>query len=144
MRWLTRKRIGEETVLMKVTRYVNDKMNGTRQHFRMSSGDIVSEVVEQGYHNKVGSIIPSDYCYNRFNLGLFRKNNIKLFVWHKDEGLYEFVGEDFSYCGDIYGNSKYVSGDVIGQCRNGIRELDKDYLEYAQRQGRNVTETNWR
>jgi hypothetical protein len=43
------------------------------------------------------SIIPSDYCYNRENKGSRKR---KRFLW-KGKGIYQYVGEGYSYSGEI-------------------------------------------
>ncbi|MDO4935806.1 MAG: hypothetical protein Q4E42_04045 [Phascolarctobacterium sp.] len=124
------------TVLEKVTEYVRNKMRGNKHLIKMTSGEIVADVVRSKYHNVKSSIIPSDYCYNRFNLGLFRKNNIKLFVWDKENDIYEFVGENADYSGLIYGDSAQMNNDEIGMCEHGKRHLFDEYLQYAYKDGK--------
>ena len=119
------------SVLEKVVEYVRDKIRDSKYPIKMKSSDIVADVVGKKYHNVRRSIIPPDYCYNRFNLGLFRKKNIKLFVWDKEHDIYEFVGENADFSGPIYGDSEQMNGDEIGMCEYGKRHLSGEYLQYA-------------
>lgn len=126
------------TVLTKMKQYVSDKMKDDKHLIKMTRGEIVADVIAKKYHDVKGSIIPSDYCYNRFNYDLFRKNNIKVFVWNKEEDVYEFVGENVDYSGVIYGDSEQMRNDEIGICKHGKRILYEKYLEYARRKGKNI------
>lgn len=132
------------TVLTKIKQYVSDKMKGSKHLIKMTRGEIVADVIAKKYHNAEGSIIPSDYCYNRFNFDLFRKNNIKVFVWDKDEDVYEFVGENVE-CSQylkkdktIYGKFDKVMCSPIGEYKCNRRQLNKEYLEYAKRKGKDI------
>ena len=52
-------------------------------------------MVSAKFQRNPGSIIPSDYCYNKTNKG---KTGVlvafNLFLWKK-RGLYEYVGENY-------------------------------------------------
>lgn len=126
------------TVLEQMQKYVHDTIKEHKTIIKMSRSDIIADVITKKYHNAAGSIIPSDYCYNRFNLGLFRKNNVKLFLWDKDEDLYEFVGENADCSDLIFGDSEHVNNDIIGECKHGKRILYDKYLDYARQKGKNI------
>lgn len=71
-------------------------------------------------HNKygvaVGSIIPSDYCYNRINDGIaLSKPTLFEYV---AAGQYRCLGKHYPYNGNIYHKDL-----VVGKCENGEREI---------------------
>ena len=71
-------------------------------------------------HNKygvtTGSIIPSDYCYNRVNDGI-ALSKPALFE-HVETGRYHCLGEHHPYNGSIYHKDL-----VVGTCENGVRKI---------------------
>ena len=71
--------------------------------------------IQENYEIASGSIIPSDYCYNRINDGI-ALSKPTLFEY-LERGLYRCLGENYPYNGDIYHKDQ-----VIGSCKNGIRE----------------------
>ncbi len=71
-------------------------------------------------HNKyevaVGSIIPSDYCYNRVNDGIaLSKPTLFEYV---EAGRYRCLGEHYPYNGSIYHKDL-----VVGKCESGERKI---------------------
>jgi len=66
-----------------------------------------------------GSIIPSDYCYNRINDGIeFRRDN-RLFRY-LGYNQYEYLGEGYPYSGYIYHKPVKSKKEVIvGEWING-------------------------
>ena len=71
-------------------------------------------------HNKyevaLGSIIPSDYCYNRINDGIaLSKPTLFEYV---EAGRYRCLGENYPYNGNIYHKDL-----VVGKCENGERKI---------------------
>ena len=71
--------------------------------------------IQEKYNIVSGSIIPSDYCYNRVNNGI-SLSKPTLFE-HVDHGKYRCLGENYPYNGIIYHKDQ-----VIGSCVNGVRE----------------------
>ena len=70
-----------------------------------------------------GSIIPSDYCYNRTNLGIFFEKQPHIFILHSD-GIYEYVGQNYNYTGDIiHRNSETNEEKLVGKWVNGKPEF---------------------
>lgn len=71
-------------------------------------------------HNKFGitegSIIPSDYCYNRVNDGItLAKPTLFEYV---GTGRYRCLGVQYPYNGSIYHKEL-----IVGRCENGIRKI---------------------
>jgi len=62
-----------------------------------------------------GSILPSDYCYNRINdgIGLSKPTLFEHIAW----GQYRCLGLGYPYNGVIYHKDQ-----VVGYCTNGIRD----------------------
>ena len=55
----------------------------------------IKHLVSEKYNRTPGSIIPSDYCYNKSNKGkVGQLETFNLFIWKK-HGLYEYVGEHY-------------------------------------------------
>ncbi|MDF2487311.1 MAG: hypothetical protein K0R46_3479, partial [Herbinix sp.] len=80
------------------------------------------------YGSKKESIIPSDYCYNRVNLDKSTLNNPLLFEM-LEGGEYLFLGLDYPYNSAIFHNSSEGVFKQVGICINGIRVLNKEFLQ---------------
>ena len=85
-----------------------------------TTGEIKSEL-ERRYETKPTSVIPSDYCYNRWNFGVTSQKPIFVRV---GSGEYRFIGTDQPYTGLIFGRPHGTSADqVVGECNKGERKL---------------------
>ena len=73
-------------------------------------------LLQNAYHITPGSIIPSDYCYNRINDGI-SLSKPALFE-HVGTGRYRCLGENYPYNGTIYHKDL-----VAGICENGERKV---------------------
>ena len=73
------------------------------------------DFIHDRYKIASGSIIPSDYCYNRINNGI-SLTKPTLFE-HLDRGQYRCLGEGYPYNGSIWHKEQ-----IIGSCVNGVRE----------------------
>lgn len=72
--------------------------------------------VGERYKIVSGSIIPSDYCYNRVNDGIaLTKPTLFEYV---ERGTYRCLGEGYPYNGGIY-----HKGRRVGNCVNGKRQV---------------------
>ena len=69
------------------------------------------------YKTKQGSIIPSDYCYNRINDGIDPNKKPMLFEY-LGKGQYLCLGENYRYNGNVYHKD-----EIVGICENGVRTL---------------------
>ena len=68
------------------------------------------------YEVALGSIIPSDYCYNRINDGIaLSKPTLFEYV---EAGRYRCLGKNYPYNGNIYHKDL-----VVGKCENGERRI---------------------
>jgi hypothetical protein len=81
-------------------------------------GEIIRKVISKHGGNR-RSIIPSDYCYNRMNLGIDFENYLHIFEY-LGKGLYKYLGENFNYNGKIYHKSKGGTEEIIGEWENGV------------------------
>lgn len=84
-------------------------------HYKISLKELY-ELLSARFQTNSGSIIPSDYCYNRVNKGIDFQKKPHLFVF-LGEGLYECLGEDYPYTGEIENAS---DGLVVGHWENGV------------------------
>ncbi len=67
------------------------------------------------------SVIPSDYCYNRLNLGVPDPKPLFLRV---GAGEYQFVGPSYPYTGLVYGRPRGTTTDrVVGERVEGVLRL---------------------
>ena len=73
------------------------------------------DFIQDSYNVASGSIIPSDYCYNRINNGI-SLTKPTLFEY-LERGQYRCLGENYPYNGNIWHKEQ-----IIGSCVNGVRE----------------------
>ncbi|MCK9216876.1 MAG: DUF4268 domain-containing protein [Firmicutes bacterium] len=82
----------------------------------------IYKIISDEYGTKPGSIIPSDYCYNRINNGIsLDKPAIFEYI---TRGKYKCLGLDYLYNGEIYHKAKDMPEILVGQCINGERFLN--------------------
>lgn len=79
-----------------------------------------------GMSDKKGSILPTDYCYNRYNNGLGDFSGHHLFEY-TDEKLFRVIGENYPFTGNVIhkpkGEPEYTWGHWIeGKLYNGAPE----------------------
>jgi len=68
----------------------------------------IIDMVKAKHGVNEGSIIPSDYCYNRTNKGKLADGsleNFKIFEWLA-RGKYKYLGENFPYTGTVISNPR--------------------------------------
>lgn len=86
---------------------------------------IVKDYSEDKYNIKIntGSIIPSDYCYNRINNGIDFKKSLKIFEF-LGKGEYKYLGMNYPYTGKIY--SKQIGDSIeteVGFWKDGLVKI---------------------
>lgn len=110
---------------------------------------VVDEIIsEYGLHHKIslkelyellgarfgtnsGSVIPSDYCYNRTNKGIEFLKKPRLFAFLGD-GMYECLGENYPFNGSVYANEKGSSEEVeVGTWENGVFYKNNNWNLYC-------------
>ncbi len=92
-------------------------------HTKYSRYQIVDLIQAEAKKNNLSyskdSILPSDYCYNRCNAGIIYDTIPHLFLL-SDEDLYEYVGNNYKYDGDIINvNSENREERIVGKCTDG-------------------------
>lgn len=71
-------------------------------------------LLHNNYGVAMGSIIPSDYCYNRINDGI--KLTYPTLFEYIEAGRYRCLGKNYPYNGNIYHKDL-----IVGKCENGVR-----------------------
>lgn len=78
--------------------------------------DIRNELLYK-YGTNPGSVILSDYCYNRYNKGI---NFDKHLFHYINRGAYKYLGENYPYTGLIFSKAKGAEKEiVVGKWKNG-------------------------
>lgn len=86
----------------------------------ITAGDLKREL-QSLYGTIPGSVIPSDFCYNRFNSGI--KFNKHLFEY-LSKSTYKYLGENIKYTGLIFHKAKSAREEVvIGEWRDGVKTI---------------------
>lgn len=99
-------------------------------HYKISLQEIY-ELLGVRFHTNQDSIRPSDYCYNRVNKG------IDFFKWPRlfrylGEGMYECLGENYPYTGDVYTREKGSKTDeVVGTWKDGAFTKNDKWDSYG-------------
>lgn len=90
----------------------------------------IIEMVKNKFLNdkfSIGSIIPSDYCYNLINLG--KLNDRKLLDFnifeYIDRNTYIYLGENYPYNKNIFHTPKKGKTYKVGTWVNGKRIINK-------------------
>lgn len=82
------------------------------------------EIFFKRFGTKEGSVIPSDYCYNRVNNGItLNKPAVFEFL---GRGKYRCLGLAYPYNGPIYHKPKSQTEFIVGKCINGERIIASD------------------
>ena len=97
-----------------------------------SRQEIIKNVSEKFDINE-SSIIPSDYCYNRWNKGVSETKRLCLFEYidTTDEKKYRYLGQDCSYNGKVYHKAKGDMEKCVGEYVDGVftkYEVGDDFM----------------
>ena len=88
-------------------------------HYKISLKELY-ELLGARFGTNSGSVIPSDYCYNRTNKGIEFLKKPRLFSFLGD-GTYECLGENYPFNGSVYTCEKGSSEEVeVGTWENGV------------------------
>ena len=106
------------TINEQVRIVVNEIISEYGLHYTISLKDFY-ELLGSRFGTNSGSIIPSDYCYNRTNKGIeFLKKPRLLFSL--GDGMYECLGEDYPFNGPVYTCEKGSDKEIkVGVWENG-------------------------
>ena len=90
---------------------------------------LIDMVVDSNLGNwKRGSIIPTDYCYNRINNGIDFESQPHCFTVD-EHANYRILGQDAGYTGKIYHRTRNSSKlTVVGEWRKGTDRTSKPYI----------------
>lgn len=125
----------QETATMKkqlvdsINYYVN--RNGTSE---IKSASEILKIA--GLSDKSGNILPSDYCYNRYNKGLKGFEGPFLFEY-LGPNQYKILGENYPYNGPISYKPRGENEKIIGSWTAGyvdITDENTDWKEYKEKQ----------
>jgi hypothetical protein len=94
----------------------------TFRNFQIGTVFSTSEIkvlVSSNFLTNPSSIIPTDYCYNRFNSGIDFDEHLKIFEYI-ERGKFRYLGKNYPYSGKVYhkplGNREFC----IGEYKEGI------------------------
>ncbi len=83
-------------------------------HYKISLKEL-RELLYARFETNMGSVIPSDYCYDRVNRGIVFENKPHLFRF-LGNGMYECLGENYPFTGEVENAS---DGTAAGSWENG-------------------------
>lgn len=102
----------------------------------------IRRCVAEAFGTNPSSVIPSDYCYNRLNLGVPDPKPLFLRV---GAGEYQFVGPAYQYSGLVYGRPRGTTTDrVVGERVEGVLRLYDQALTEAPTDASSTSETRYR
>lgn len=88
-------------------------------HYKISLKELY-ELLGARFGTNSGSVIPSDYCYNRTNKGIEFSKKPRLFFFLGD-GMYECLGENYPFNGSVYTCEKGSNEEIeVGVWKNGV------------------------
>ncbi len=98
---------------------VNEIVKTHGENYIITLGEI-SELMLKKYGTKSGSVIPSDYCYNRVNNGIQIEKKPAIFEF-LGNGRYNCLGLNYPYNGAVFHKPIGQSEIIVGKCINGVR-----------------------
>ena len=115
----------EEKISEAISAYI--EKNGANSI--LSRGEIF-EIISKKYSDvKYGSIIPSDYCYNRYNFGVKKFKDSPHFFEYIKRNTYRVIGISQDYSGCIYHKKKGDKKEqIVGKWQNGVLYFDEDKI----------------
>ena len=107
------------TIKEQVAFTIENLINEYGTHHKVSRQELL-ELLESTFGTNRKSVIPSDYCYNRTNKGIEFSKSTRLLLFLGD-GMYECLGENYNFNGDVYTREKGSKVDVVvGTWKEGI------------------------
>lgn len=110
-------------VVMKIADEVIETFKNEALHTIFTRSEVVDKVYARFKRNKT-SIIPSDYCYNRYNDGINLKTHLCLFRYTSDK-RYEYLGLNYAYTGKVFHKPKGGKEFCVAELVNGV--LKEEY-----------------
>ena len=109
---------------------INEIISEYGPRYRISLKELY-ELLGARFQTKEGSIIPSDYCYNRVNKGIdfYKKPRLLEFL---GDGMYECLGENYPYDKAVYTKPKGSKQEiVVGHWENGTFVPNSNWEQYC-------------
>lgn len=116
------------TIDEQMRRVVTEIVSEYGVHYKISLKELY-ELLGARFQTNSGSIIPSDYCYNRVNRGVDFHKKPHLFKFLGD-GMYECLGTNYSFSEPepVYTRPKDAKNDVeVGRWVNGIFQTNSNW-----------------
>lgn len=95
----------------KIEQEIIETFNAVEIGTILSSAEI-KEMVNLKFGRNKSSVIPSDYCYNRYNFGINYDKTLHLFEF-LENGQYRYLGQEYRYNGKIFHKIKGSNGEII-------------------------------
>ena len=99
------------------------KLNKIYENGKFAASEINKHIEKIGGYAE-GSILPSDYCYNRINKAPYSCKNPSLEL--VEFGVYKYIGLNAKYSGIIYWKPKGGEIKKVGEWKNGAQILWED------------------
>ena len=113
-----------EKLVYAINKFVHDNGKSTIMH-----GDDILEIA--GLSDKKGNILPTDFCYNRYNFGLKDFKGPFLFAYVGVD-TFRVLGEGYPYSGQIVHHPKQGDEVVVGEWNKGKKRMFEDVLVLAE------------
>ena len=119
---------------MKITDLIKETFKDSIKGTVFTRKEIIKKVIEKDNNVNEGSVIPSDYCYNRWNKGVSETKRLCLFEYidTADEKKYRYLGTDYIYTGKVYHKAKGEVEKCVGEWVNGVFSEYKNELHIKE------------
>ena len=105
---------------------VNENISEYGLHYKISRGELY-ELLGARFQTKKGSIIPSDYCYDRTNKGIIFNKKPRLFAF-LGKGMYECLGDNYPFTGPVFTHEKGAKNKCeVGYWENGLFKQNSNW-----------------
>lgn len=112
----------KEMISEAISTYIKEKGTET-----VLSRREIYEIVRAKYDVKYGSIIPTDYCYNRYNFGVKKFKNSPHFFEYIERNKFKVIGDNQPYSGCIYHKRKDGEKEqIVGKWQKGQLSFNED------------------
>lgn len=92
-----------------------EQYTGQNGYDRIVTTSEIKDWCRRNYGTNDGSIIPTDYCYNRTNNGLNKVGTVQrpMLFEYVERGKFRCLGLDYPYSGDMFARPKGSKEDVV-------------------------------
>lgn len=102
---------------MTVIEEIIETFRNTKIGAEFSTSEI-KKMVHEKFGREKGSIVPTDYCYNRVNNGINFIDHLKIFEYIS-KGNFRYLGKNYLYSGKVYHQPKNEPEICVGEFING-------------------------